>query len=304
MYSVKVSSMPYNGLDFAINHANGRLSDDSLDCIFQSVEDLALYKGFLRGPSWDRFHLDSFVFQLLKFLDLDSAWHFYSIFNQSSRAPSDPYHGTDLAKTLLSGVHEYSVSGNHLDLRVAVLTLLFQSFNHSLGRLQPAQDAAKAQTAFKIYCYYRYVDPIIAKAVTKLLFLETAETDMSREARLVRDLNRAVVALKQPSGLTGNLYNRLYLEQRNSRPQLDRKTFLTQELKALAQVQFETSWARAVILPIWMDSVVAWATEFSTISDLRFGAEGLKAYFLSQQPAPSTQSLTRPGNLTTPGTLS
>ena len=284
MYVVDTALMPINALEFALKNCNARVSEDGRNCVFSSEEELKLYEDYLRGVSWDKFRLEEPVYRMLCFLDLDHAWHYFCVFNSISRLPVDPYHGTDLVKTLLYGLYEYSVDGNKVDLRVMVLSIIFQHFNHPLGRPSQVDESTRARKALIDYLGYRPVAKAVEDHASYALYVQHVETaNPTREARLLTDLNRAVVALPVPKGTAQNVYDRLHQELRTTTPSLTKESFLFNSIKELAQTRFETSWARAVVLPVWQNSVINWASQYAAAHCPKIDDEIIRSTFAQHQ---------------------
>lgn len=296
MFVVDTELMRAGALEFALGNCNARVSPDGRQCTFSTQPDLDLYEAFLQGVSWDKFRLVEPVYRMLCFLDLDHAWHYFCVFNSVSRLPFDPYHGTDLVKTLLSGLYEYSVDGNKVDLRVMVLAIIFQHFNHSLGRPSTLDDSTRARKALLDYLSYRPVAKAVEDHAAYAIHVQkNPMANPTREARLLSDLNKSVVALPVPRETPPNLYSRLYSEKRTATPSLTFDTFLNNSLRELAQTKFETSWARAVLLPVWQNSALNWASQFAQASGLAYTEAQLRAVFsLNLQSASGTYVASQP----------
>lgn len=280
MYNIERISMPLGAIEFASSNCNAHFSEDGRYCVFPSSEDLELYEKFLQGVSTERFRLDNLVYRMLKFLDLDHAWHFYCTFNPVCRQPIDPYHGVDLVKVLLSGLYEYSSTGNRINLRIAALAIIFQHFGHPLGRITGAPAISRVQRSLGEYLTYR---PLESQNSTDhiryvLHCLLEGEGEADRETRLLRDLNSSVLALSA-SNVRKDLYSRLYIERRTSDSSLSKELFLMEELRTLACAQSQTSWHRAIVAPIWENSVVNWAATFAADNNLDANESSLRSLY-------------------------
>lgn len=303
MFILETANLPNASLEFALLHCNGKLNREATTVTFPDEKSVNLMERFVTGASKERYRLEDPVYHILQFFDLMKAWHYFCAFNPNARLPLDPYHGVDLVKTILAGLDAVQLARTKLKMRDCILAIIFKHFNSSLGREDAKSDAARAHRALIEYMAYHPIHKDTEEMILNVIY---PDGDIrSREFRIVEDLYAAAIALRVPNNVGGNILHRRYYECQRVQPTLTKEAFLMSQVKALATTKFKTSWAHAVILPVWPDSVVRWAASFADTFAMRYQYDELTKFYNDHSPHSAvptgstfTSALTQPASLT------